>query len=282
MGQKLAIIAGGGEAPLLLARHCVETGRAVFVARISGMADPALAVFEGAEFGLGEMAARFKAMKAAGCEAVTMLGVVRRPDFKALKLDARAMLMMPRVLAAAKQGDDAILRVVVEECEKEGFRVIGAEEAMAALKPEKGPLGQHAPDAQGWADLVKAARVAKTLGALDVGQGAVVADGLVLAVEAAEGTDAMLARVAGLPEALRGSRTMRRGVLVKRAKPMQERRIDLPTIGLPTVDGADAAGLAGIAVEAGASLVLNRAALVARADALGLFVVGFDPQDTDA
>jgi hypothetical protein len=105
-----------------------------------------------------------------------------------------------------------------------------------------------------------------------------VAGGLVLAVEAQEGTDAMLLRVAGLPPAIRGSPDDRRGVLVKRAKPQQERRIDLPTIGVRTIEGAARAGLAGVAVEAGGALVVDRAAVAAAGDAAGVFVIGFRPR----
>jgi DUF1009 family protein len=120
--------------------------------------------------------------------------------------------------------------------------------------------------------------VAGEIGRFDIGQGVVVRGGLVLAVEAQEGTDAMLARVAGLPEALRGGEGDRGGVLVKRAKPIQEERIDLPTLGVATVEGAARAGLAGIAGEAGRTLVVDRAGVIAAADALGLFVYGLTPE----
>lgn len=278
----LGIIAGSGDLPVRIAQDCARAGRPVFVARLTGLADPALAAFPGGEFGLGEMGARFKALKAAGCDEVVFAGVVKRPDFKSLKLDTRAALMLPKVLAAAKQGDDALLRVLVEECEKEGFRVRGADEVARSLAARSGPLGAHAPDAAALADIAKAAAVAAALGQWDVAQGCVVCDGLVLAIEAAEGTDAMLARVAGLPEAIRGAPDARRGVLLKRAKPIQDRRIDLPTIGLATIEGAARGGLAGVAVEAGGALVVDEAAVIARADALGLFVYGFDPHALDA
>jgi DUF1009 family protein len=223
------------------------------------------------------MGARFKALKDAGCDAVTFVGLVRRPDFKTLKLDGRAALMMPKVLAAARRGDDALMRTVLNEFEREGFEVVGPEAAFAGLLAPTGPLGSHAPNAEARADIEKGAAVAAALGFWDVGQGCVVCDGFVLALEAAEGTDAMLARVAELPLAVRGADAARRGVLVKRAKPAQDRRIDLPTIGMATLEGAARAGLAGIAVEAGGAFVVDRDRLVARADALGMFIVGFNP-----
>ena len=280
--KKLGVVAGAGDLPVRIAEHCAAMALPYFVARIEGLADPALDRHPGASFGLGEMGARFKALAAAGCDAVTFVGLVRRPQFNALKLDARAALMMPKVLASARTGDDALMRVILREFEREGFRVIGPELVFSDLLAPVGALGAHAPDADMRADIMKAAVVAAALGAWDVGQGCVVCDGLVLAVEAAEGTDAMLARVAELPLAIRGSPAARRGVLVKRAKPIQERRIDLPVIGISTIEGAARAGLAGVAVEAAGALIVARADLIATADALGLFVFGFDPADVPA
>jgi DUF1009 family protein len=274
---KLGIIAGGGDLPVRLAEHCSAQGRPYHVERIADFADAALARHPGMEGGLGQMGARFARLRSAGCDAVVLAGIVRRPDFSRLDLDAAAQRMLPRVIAAAGRGDDALLRVLVEECEREGFRVVGAEEVLADLVAPRAVLGRHAPDAAALGDIRKASAIAAALGAWDIGQGVVVCAGLALAVEAQEGTDAMLARVAALPPAVRGAPERRRGVLVKRVKPNQERRIDLPTIGAATIEGAARAGLAGVAVEAGAALILDRPAVIERADALGLFVCGFDP-----
>jgi len=274
---KLGVIAGGGELPVRIVEHCASTGAPYYVARILGVTDAVLSSHPGGDFGLGEMGARFKALREAGCDAVTFVGMVKRPDFKSLKLDGRAALMMPRVLAAARKGDDALLRVLGDEHEREGFRLVGADEVLAALLAPSGAFGAVSPDADQRADIAKGADVAAALGSWDVGQGCVVCDGLVLALEAQEGTDAMLARVAELPVEIRGVDGARRGVLVKRPKPIQDRRIDLPTIGLPTVEAVARAGLAGIAVEAGGALVMQREALIRRADELGLFVYGFTP-----
>lgn len=275
--KKLAIIAGAGELPVRIVDHCKTTNAPYYVARIVGVTDDVLRNEPGGDFGLGEMAARFRAMREAGCDAVTFVGIVKRPDFKTLKLDARAALMLPKVLIAARKGDDALLRVLGEEHEKEGFKLVGADEVVASLLAPSGALGAITPTAEQLEDIAKGAAVASALGGWDVGQGCVVCDGLVLALEAQEGTDAMLDRVAALPQEIRGASDAMRGVLVKRPKPMQERRIDLPTIGLPTLERAARAGLAGIAVEAGGALVMQREALVARANALGMFVYGFTP-----
>jgi UDP-2,3-diacylglucosamine hydrolase len=175
---------------------------------------------------------------------------------------------------AARKGDEALLRFLMDGFEKEGFAIEGAHEVMGELVLPAGPLGRCAPGGAHVADIAKAIEIAGAIGALDIGQGAVVCDGLVLAVEAQEGTDAMLRRVAELAADLRGTPQSRRGVLAKLAKPIQEERVDLPTIGLATVEGAARAGLAGIVGVAGKMLVLDRAAVIGAADAAGLFVAG--------
>lgn len=279
--RKLGIIAGGGELPVVLAEHMAATQRPYFVARIAPMADPALEKHPGASHGLGAMGARMDAMREAGCDAVVLLGQVARPDLKTLQLDEVAMSMLPAILAAMPHGDDALLRAVLSEHERAGFRVVGAEQAMNDLLAPPGAWGAIAPNAAQLADITKAAKVAAASGAFDIGQGVVVCDGLVLAVEAQEGTDAMLRRVAELPTTIRGTQQARRGVLLKRPKPIQERRIDLPTIGVRTIEGAANAGLAGVAVEAQGALAVRRADIIAAANRAGIFVYGFTHQEVD-
>lgn len=279
--RKLGVIAGGGELPVVLAEHLAATQRPYFVARIAAMADPALESHPGASHGLGQMGARMDAIREAGCDAVVLIGQVKRPDLKTLQFDEVALAMLPTLLAAMPQGDDALLRAVLAEHEKAGFRVVGADQVMHDLLAPAGVWGIVAPNADHLRDVAKAAKVAAASGAFDIGQGVVVCDGLVLAVEAQEGTDAMLRRVAELPTTIRGAPQARRGVLVKRPKPIQERRIDLPTIGVRTVEGAAAAGLAGVAVEAQGALAVRRADIVAAANRAGLFVYGFSAEETD-
>lgn len=280
--RKLGVIAGGGELPIVLAEHCAATGAPYFVARISPYADAALDKHPGATNGLGAMGARMEAMRAAGCDAVVLIGQVPRPDVSKLELDDGAKAMLPAILAALPQGDDALLRAVLSEHERVGFKVLGAEEVMGDLLAPAGVWGRKAPSPAHMKDIVKGAQIAHAIGAFDIAQGVVVANGHVLAVEAAEGTDEMLKRVASLPAALRGAPDSRRGVLVKRPKPIQERRIDLPTIGVRTIERAAEAGLAGVAVEAHGALAVRRAELIAAADAAGLFVYGFSKDEVDA
>jgi DUF1009 family protein len=280
--RKLGIIAGGGELPIRLARQCEAAGRPLFIVRLKGMADPALDAFDGVEAGIAELGKGISALKGAGCEAVCLAGIVKRPDFAALKPDLRGLKALPGAIAAARKGDDALLRFLVGEFEAEGFLVEGAHEVAADMTLGSGPLGKLAPGAEHMGDVRKAFHVAGEIGRLDVGQGAVVCAGLVLAVEAQEGTDAMLERCAGLPDALRGSQMARRGVLAKRPKPIQEQRVDLPAIGVATVVGAAKAGLAGIVGEAGKVLVMDHAAVAKAADDRGLFIYGLDPEDLPA
>lgn len=277
--RKLGVIAGGGELPVVLADHLAASGQPYFIARISPMADAALDRHPGASHGLGLMGARMSAMRDAGCDAVVLIGQVARPNIATLEFDDVARAMLPALLTAMPHGDDALLRAVLVEHERAGFRVVGVEEAMEDLLAPAGAWGNVAPTPAQMKDVAKAAKVAAASGAFDIGQGVVVCDGLVLAVEAQEGTDAMLRRVAELPLNIRGSADTRRGVLVKRPKPIQERRIDLPTMGVRTVEGAAAAGLVGIAVEAGGALTVRRDAIVAAANAAGVFVYGFTPAE---
>jgi DUF1009 family protein len=276
-GRKLGLIAGGGALPITLARRCRAAGRPLFVVRLRGFADPALLDFDGGEAGVVELGRVFDLLRGSACQAVCLAGRVDRPDFSTLKPDLRGLKAMPGLIAAARHGDDALLRYLVGEFEKEGFTVEGAHEVDAGLTLAEGPLGAHAPDAEHLADMAAALETARAIGRLDIGQAAVVAGGLVLAVEAQEGTEAMLRRCAELPAALRGTPEARKGVVAKAPKPIQERRVDLPVIGPDTVERAAAAGLAGIAGEAGGVLVIDRAATIAAADRLGLFVVGVAP-----
>jgi hypothetical protein len=275
--QKLGLIAGGGSLPVEIAEHCQRSGRALFVIRLKGFAGAGLEPFAGAEVGLAELGKCFKALKRAGCKAVCLAGQVNRPDFATLMPDLRGLAALPAAIAAARKGDDALLRMLVGEFEKEGFSVEGAHEVMDDLGLAAGPLGRHAPGPEHQADIAHALQVARAIGRLDAGQAAVVCRGLVLALEAAEGTDALLARVADLPTALRGRPGAPLGVLAKARKPAQETRVDLPTIGPATVEAVARAGLAGIVGETGHLLVLDREAVIALADDLGLFIVGFEP-----
>lgn len=274
MYPKLALIAGGGDLPVSVADRCEAEGRALFVVRLDGFADQRMARWEGADFGMAQIGGILKAIKAAECQAVCLAGNVSRPDFRSLKPDFRGATLLPGIVKAASHGDDALLRKILSVFEAEGFSVEGADNILGGETLSAGALGSFAPTPGQLADLKKALHVAVRSGELDVGQGAVVCEGLVLAVEAQEGTDAMLQRVAGLPQALRGRDGDLKGALGKAPKPIQDLRVDMPVIGPRTVELAAAAGLAGVGGLAGHMILIDRPAVVATANRLGLFVWG--------
>ena len=274
--DKFAIVAAGGRLPVLLAKACREAGRPFFVLALDGTdTDPDLAPFEGARLPLGAFGQCIARLQAEACTAVVMAGHLTRPNFSKLALDRKGLKLLPKLLRYAGRGDDALLRLVVDAVEQEGFTVMGADAILADLVVPVACLTKAQPSETHRRDIARGADVVRTLGALDIGQAAVVVEDLVLAVEAAEGTDAMLARCATLAPDLRGTADARRGDLVKLPKPGQDKRVDLPTIGPRTVEAAAAAGLAGIAVAGGATLLLDRTDAVAHADAHGLFLIGF-------
>ena len=199
-----------------------------------------------------------------------MAGGVRRPSFGALRPDWRTMRFFLKIglRALSDLGDDALFRAIIAELESEGFRVVGVDSILGELLAPLGALGAHRPDDVAAADIEAGIAAASAHGVRDLGQAVIVRHGTVRGVEERDGTDALLRRAAALGGEKRG------GVLVKLAKPQQDRRADLPAIGPATVAAAAAAGLSGIAVEAGATLILDRAAVVAAADSAGLFVVG--------
>lgn len=224
---------------------------------------------------LGAAAAGEKILRDNGTEEVVFVGKVRRPSLKELRPDWRALKVMVKATARAL-GDDGLLRAIVREFEQSGAKVRAPHEVVANLLATEGVYGRIKPDRQARIDIARGIEAAKAIGALDVGQGTVVQQGVVLGLEAIEGTDALIARAGAL------QREGPRGVLVKVPKPRQERRIDLPAVGADTVEKVAAAGLGGIAVEAGGALVIDRAKVAARADALGIFVVGVAPGTASA
>ena len=273
---RLGLIAGGGALPLSVAARCEAEGRPLFVVRLNGFADPHLARYPGIAAGMAEIGRILSALKAADCGAVCFAGMVNRPDFKTLKPDLKGATLLPGIIAAATRGDDALLRKILSVFEAEGYAIEGADDILGGDSLPAGVLGAIQPTEAQLSDLKKALHVAEKAGELDIGQGAVVCDGLVLAVEAQEGTDAMLMRVAGLPADLRGKTGAPRGALGKAPKPIQDLRVDMPVIGARTLELAAMAGLAGVGGVAGKLILIDRTALIATADRLGLFVWGED------
>src|SRR5258708_37506784 len=258
MSGPLGIIAGSGGLPRRVIDSCRTAGREVFVLALEGAAERS--TVEGvprAWCRIGGAATGLDLLRAHAVGELVLAGGVHRPSLASLRPDWRAAKFFARVGYRAL-GDDGLLSAIVKEVEAEGFRVRGAHQLLELLMPE-GALGAHIPDSDAQADIERGVRVARTLGALDIGQGVVVQQGLVLGVEAIEGTDALLRRCIELRREGAG------GVLVKVEKPEQERRMDLPTIGPDTVTAAKEAGLRGIAVAARAPQGLERVEGIPRA-----------------
>ena len=272
----LGIVAGRGNLPAEIARAAASNGRNVLILALKGQADnDVVSAFPHEWVRLGDGSKVLKILRGNGIRDLVFAGGVTRPSLWAIRPDARAATFLAKAGFRAL-GDDSLLSAILREFESEGFRVVGADDIWREALMPAGTLTRTRPDDGHWRDIARGAAVANALGAADVGQGVVVQQGIVLAVEAIEGTDAMLARAGSLRRDGPG------GVLVKLAKPGQDMRVDLPTVGLETVKGAIGAGLCGIAVEAGAALLLDRQLMLAAADDAGLFVTGIGPSGLPA
>lgn len=278
MAAKLGIVAGAGSLPGHAIAACKAQGRPYFVLGLRGFADRSIVEPEPhAWIRLGAMGKGVELLHEAGVEELVMVGSVKRPSLSALRPDKPLAMAIARVgVEALRVGDDGLLKIIVREIEGQGFRVVGVDEVLEGLLAPEGVWGRYRPDDAARADMARGIAVARGIGALDIGQAVVVQQGVVLGVEAVEGTDALLARCGALAREGVG------GVLVKLRKPGQERRADLPTIGVATVENAARAGLRGIAVEAEGTLVVERDRLVRAADDAGLFVAGVRVPDDGA
>jgi DUF1009 family protein len=273
MPEPLGILAGGGPLPRRVADAARAAGRPVAVVVLEGHGEPeAWTGYPHVVLRFGLAARMLSWLKGHRVRQLVLAGHVRRPSFLSLRPDADSVRLAVRIGRRAFGGDDELLTTVLDVLREEGFEPVGAQEVLKGLLAPAGLLTRAAPDADAMADIARGVRVVRALGAVDVGQGAVVQQGLVLAVEAIEGTDAMLARAATLRRDGPG------GVFVKLVKPGQDRRVDLPTLGPQTVANAAAAGLRGIAFEAEGCILAEQPAMVAAADAAGLFLLGLTPQ----
>jgi UDP-2,3-diacylglucosamine hydrolase len=276
-GGRLAIIAGNGYLPLHVAEAARDAGENPFVILLKNEVDRDFSNFEHEIAGVGDLARIERLVRDKGVRRVVMSGgVKRRPEWRDIHPTWRTVAKIPYVVKTLLSGgDDTVLQMVIGLFEGMGCTVIGVHDIVPGLLAETGVLGRHQPTDEDRRDIAMAAKAAGLLGELDVGQGAVCVGGRIVAMEGVEGTDAMLQRVAELRAAGRIS-SRRRGALVKLCKPQQDVRADLPTVGPSTIRAAAAAGLGGIAVEAGRALILDKAEMLALADEAGLFVLGLD------
>jgi len=266
--SKIGILAGGGMLPVLVRDACRSRNLPYHVVVFEGQGEPAdFSADSHAVIRLGAGGASIKSLKAAGCDTLIMAGTIRRPNMKELRPDWWGVKFFASSGAAAL-GDDGLLAALIKALEGEGFNVIGADDVLTDYLMPKGVIGARIPDDAQEADIAAALKAAKGLGARDKGQAAVARDGTTIAEEQADGTDAMLRRLAAAGNT--------GGILAKTLKPGQERRADLPTIGPDTIANAHAAGLSGVVIDAGNAFLLDRDGTAKAADAFGMFLIGVD------
>ena len=279
---RLAIVAGSGKLPIHVAEAARANGEEPLIFPLVGESEADWSGFEIFGIGIGDIAGFKSKARAAGVDRIVLSGGVRlRPSWNEIRLNLGTIWRLPKLVAVLMHGgDNLVLTTAIGLLEDKGLRVIGAHEVAPDLVAKIGPIGRHAPDEQARADIKVSIRAARLLGELDIGQGVIAVGGRVVALEGPEGTDSMIGRINELRTRGRIS-AIRKGVLVKLCKPGQDVRVDLPSAGLSTVTNALSAGLAGIALEAGRSLLLDQPHVVEFADRNDLFIVGIEPDDTE-
>lgn len=285
----LGILACAGSLPIEIAEAATKAGRGVHLVGIAGFAEPGIAAYSHEFVNLGQIGGMLSSLRRAGCRDLVIAGALRRPNLLKVRVDHGFFRAIRTVLRLTRGGDDSVLRRVVRFFEGEGFEVVGVDRIAPHLLAGIGALGSIEPRVEHLRAISRASALLRALGAFDVGQGAIGDGNRIVAVEGVRGTDAMLEQVRSWHADAAGrtgdDRDLSGAVLVKLPKPGQELRVDLPAIGPGTVERAHACGLAGIVVAAGRALVLERAQMVAMADAHGLFVLGVEdgptPHDAD-
>lgn len=273
----LAIICGAGSLPFALADAAASRGRRVVLFALRGWADPKrVAAYPHHWTWMGQFGRFMRIAESEGCRDVAFIGTVTRPSLWNIRPDLRVMRLMPQLVRLYRGGDDHLQSGIGRLIEQHGFRLLGPKDIAPELTMPAGPLGSRTPAERDQADIRRGLALLNATSPFDIGQAVVVAENQVLAVEGPEGTDAALARVAELRRNGRIRSLMGTGVLIKAAKLGQDHRIDLPTIGPQTVEGAAAAGLAGIAVVAGTTMIAEPERIASAADRAKLFVVGVD------
>ena len=271
----LAIICGGGSLPFAVADAARRAGWTVILFAIEGWADTAaVARYQHHWVGLGQFGRFRRLARAAGCREVVCIGTVLRPSVSTLRPDWATVRLLPRLYRLFRGGDDHLLSGLGRIFEEHGFHLLGAHEIAPDILVPAGALGRREPSERDREDIARGFALIAAMGPFDVGQAAVIAERRVLAVEAAEGTDAMLERIRELRRLGRIRSPAGVGVLVKAPKPEQDRRLDLPSIGPTTIERTVAAGLGGVAVRAGEVIIVQPVTVAAAADQAGIFVVG--------
>jgi UDP-2,3-diacylglucosamine hydrolase len=277
-GFNTGIVSGSGALPFAVADSMLARGHAPVILGIRGFCDAErIAGYRHHWVALGQLGRLTRLLRAERCRDVMFIGGLVRPALSEIRLDFGTIRVMRHIIAASRGGDNHLLTSTGRIIEMQGFRMVGVADVAPDLLVPEGVLTRTAPDESAAADIAKGLDLLRTMSPFDVGQAAVVIDGNVAAVEDIEGTDALLARVARLRSEGRIRSKAGRGVLVKAPKTQQDLRYDLPTFGPLTIEGAISAGLGGIAIVAGRSLMAEPERVVAAADKTGLFLIGMPP-----
>jgi len=271
----IGLIAAGGAMPFAVADSLLSRGVTPILFAIRGACDPtALQRFRHHWISIGQIGRAKKLLRAEGCRDVMFIGALVRPALSEIRIDLGTLRVLGDIWDSFRGGDDHLLSGIGRIFERDGFRMRGIKDAAPDLLMPEGCLTRTTPDPKALSDIARGRDVLRALGPFDIGQAVAVIDGHVVGVEDIEGTDGFLARIAALRDSRRIRAALGRGVLIKEPKRGQDLRFDLPTIGPRTVEGAVRAGLAGIAVAAGNTLLADPQAMIEMADRAGLFVIG--------
>lgn len=266
--MKVGIIAGSGRPPLLLAQSLERQGHIPYIIALEGSAEPELYLSRNHLLvPIGRAGRIIKWLKENGITDLVLSGALKRPEWAKLKVDPRGLMFVAKV-ALRSLGDDGLLRAIRRELESDGFSLRGIHEFMPELLAPEGVLGNVEPLPEDLESIQLGYNAAKEHGRQDKGQSVIVQQDTVLALEGAEGTAALMESAAKIKSTGRGP------ILVKVCKPQQDHALDLPTIGIQTVEAAREGGYAGIAVESGLTLIIDLANVVLLCDRYGLFIVG--------
>lgn len=270
VNSPIGVLAGSGVLPHSIVEACKASGREVFVIAFEGSADLPLDNIQHSWVNIGSVGKAIKILRDNKIEEIILAGRVGRPELKDLDLDFSGVKLLSKIVRQRAQGDNKLFAVIIKYLEKAGFIVRGVDEVAGDLLAPKGTITSRSPDKREKEDIKVGVNAAKLLGQADIGQAVVVQRGVVIGVEAVEGTDNLIKRCSDI---LAGDAN---ATLVKVKKPEQDVRIDLPTIGVNTVENAYNNGLRGIAVEAGGTLILEQAKVIKKANELGMFIYGVE------
>lgn len=266
---KIGIIAGGGELPLIIAQSLHVDKVPFYIIAINGEANSDFSNYPHSSIAIGQVGQIISTFKSENVTEIVLAGKINRPSFASLTLDSAGVRLIGQITKAKLFGDDSVLACVIKFLESEGFIVKGAENYTTSLLAPFGCITRVKPNARDEEDIAHAIKIASAIGSLDIGQAVIVEHGLVLGVEAVEGTDQLISRCGLLKR-----EKERAGVLVKMKKPTQDSRVDLPTIGVSTIQNIYDAGFAGVGIQAGSSFIIGKKEVVELAEKLGIFVVG--------